>query len=208
MKIIALASQKGGVGKTTLAGHLSVEASKDPAEHVAILDTDPQGSLAAWWNVRKAETPIFIGADINNLSEQIEELKKQNVSMLFIDTPPAITASIKKVIDIADLVIIPTRPSPHDLRAVAGTVDLVDESNKKPPMIFIINGASIRAKITSQAAIALSQHGRVAPINIHHRIDFASSMTDGRTVSEIDDTSKSAQEIKGLWEYIRKLISK
>lgn len=206
MKIIALASQKGGVGKTTIAGHLSVEANKNPKEFVAIIDTDPQGSLSAWWNVRKDNTPIFIGADIDNLCNQIEELKKQKVTLLFIDTPPAITTSIKRVISVSDLIVIPTRPSPHDLRAIAGTVDLAEEDKK--PIVFVINGASIRARITSQAAVALSQHGRVAPITLHQRVDFASSMTDGRTVSEIDSSCKSAQEIKNLWDYIYGLMHK
>ena len=78
MKVIALASQKGGVGKTTLAGHLAVEASKDSKERVGIIDADPQGSLCAWWNMRKVDTPLFIGTQIDDLSNQIQEIKKQN----------------------------------------------------------------------------------------------------------------------------------
>ena len=206
MKIIAIASQKGGVGKTTIAGHLAVEASKKSEENVAIIDTDPQGSLSAWWNERKYKTPLFVGANIDNLSKQIEEIKREGITLIFIDTPPAITDSIKKVISISDLIIIPTRPSPHDLRAVASTVDLTETHNK--PLIFILNGANARAKITSQAAISLSQHGRVCPITLHHRVDFASSMTDGRTVSEIDYKSRSAEEIKETWKYIEKILRK
>lgn len=147
-----------------------------------------------------------MGANIDNLSNQMKEIEKQGISFLFIDTPPAITNSIKKVISISDIVIIPTRPSPHDLRAVARTVDLAEEENK--PIIFIINGASVRAKITSQAAIALSQHGRVCPTIIHHRVDFASSMTDGRSVSEINANCKSASEILDSWNYIKNMLRK
>lgn len=206
MKVIVVASQKGGVGKTTIVGHLGVEACRDKKEVVALIDTDPQGSLSSWWNVRGAETPFFASSSINNLPEQLCELKKQGISLVFIDTPPAITESIKKVVGVADLVVIPTRPSPHDLRAIAGTVDIVEEQKK--PMVFVINGASVRAKITSQAAIALSQHGRVSPTILHHRVDFASSMIDGRTVCELNASAKSAEEISSLWSYIRKYLNK
>ena len=70
MRIIAFASQKGGVGKTTLAGHLAVEAERQGVGPVALLDTDPQGSLAAWWNVRAAEVPVFVQGDLAKLKSQ------------------------------------------------------------------------------------------------------------------------------------------
>ena len=100
----------------------------------------------------------------------------------------------------ADLVLIPTRPSPHDLRAVGATIELVEQVGKR--MVFVINGAANRAKITGQAAIALSQHGTVAPSILAQRTDFAASMTDGRTVQELDPSSRSAAEIVELWKYV------
>lgn len=201
MRIIAFASQKGGVGKTTLAGHLAVEAERQGAGPVALLDTDPQGSLAAWWNVRKAEIPLFARAEIGNLSPQLAALARDGIKLVVIDTPPAITENIRAVVTAADLVLIPTRPSPHDLRAVGATVDLVATARK--PMVFIVNGAtSRRAKITADAAIALSQHGTVAPVTVHQRVDFAVSMIDGRTAGELDPTSNSAREITELWNYV------
>ena len=88
MRIIAFASQKGGVGKTTLAGHLAVEAERRGAGPVALLDTDPQGSLASWWNVRKAETPLFVRGELANLKDQLAELEAAGVGLVIIDTPP------------------------------------------------------------------------------------------------------------------------
>jgi chromosome partitioning protein len=206
MRIIAFASQKGGVGKTTLAGHLAVEAERQGAGPVALLDTDPQGSLASWWNVRKADTPLFVRGELANLRSQLNELEAAGVGLVIIDTPPAITENISAVVRQSDLVIIPTRPSPHDLRAVGATVDLVDGTGK--PMVFVVNGATTRAKITGDAAIALSQHGTVAPITVHHRIDFAVSMIDGRTVGELDGDSNSAREVTELWNYVNTRIGK
>lgn len=206
MRIVAFASQKGGVGKTTLAGHLAVEAERQGAGPVALLDTDPQGSLAAWWNARSAETPLFVRGELNNLAAQLAQLAAAGVGLVLIDTPPAITENILTVVRQADLVVIPTRPSPHDLRAVGATVDLVERSGK--PMVFVVNGATNRAKITGDAAIALSQHGTVAPVTLHHRVDFAVSMIDGRTAGELDRNSNSAREVTELWNYVNARISK
>jgi chromosome partitioning protein len=201
MRVIAIASQKGGSGKTTLAGHLAVQAERSGAGSVALIDTDPQGSLADWWNEREAPTPMFVHTSTQRLEQDIEQLQGLGIDLLFIDTPPAITATISDVIRVSDLVLIPTRPSPHDLRSVGRTVELVEAISK--PMVFVINAATPRARITSEAAIALSQHGTLAPSIIHQRVDFAASMIDGRTVMELDAISRSAKEIAKLWDYLK-----
>lgn len=200
MRTLVVASQKGGVGKTTIAGHLAVMAESKGAGPVALIDTDPQGSLSSWWNERKAETPAFATVDITNLSDHLKKLEKAGVKLAIIDTPPAVTETIRKVLAVADLVLIPTRPSPHDLRAVGSTVELVEAAGKR--MVFVINGAAQRAKITGEAAIALSQHGTVAPVTLYQRTDFAASMIDGRTAQEIDPASRSAGEVTDLWNYV------
>ncbi len=173
MQVISVVSQKGGSGKTTLTGHLAVQAERAGDGPVAIIDTDPQGSLSAWWNAREAETPVFSHAYLPNLRDCLEELRFSGVSLVVVDTPPAITGAIEGVIALSDHVIIPTRPSPHDLRAVGATVALARRHDK--PMVFVVNDASVRARITYEAAVALSQHGTVAPVTLHHRTDFASS---------------------------------
>jgi chromosome partitioning protein len=123
-----------------------------------------------------------------------------------IETPPAITMAIQTVIQVAELIVVPTRPSPHDLRAVGATVDLCDRAGK--PLIFVVNAATPKARITSEAAVALSQHGTVAPITVHHRTDFAASMIDGRTVMEVDPKGRSAAEVEALWVYVSDRLEK
>jgi chromosome partitioning protein len=206
MLVIALASQKGGSGKTTLSGHLAVEAEKAGAGPVALIDTDPQGSLAAWWNVRTEKTPAFAKVGVFDLQSAMEQLKSSGIKLVVIDTPPAITDAISHVISLADLILVPCRPSPHDLRSVGATADLADRHKKA--LIFIVNAATPRARITGEAAVALSQHGTVAPITIHHRVDFAASMVDGRTVGEVIPDSASAKEITELWIYIQDRLAR
>ena len=206
MHVLAFASQKGGSGKTTLAGHVAVQAERAGAGPVALIDTDPQASLADWWNARTAETPLFAQTIISQIDEDLEKMRAAGVSLVVIDTPPAITSMIKTVVQVADLIAIPTRPSPHDLRAAGATVDLVEECGK--PLVFVVNAATPRARITAEAAIALSQHGTVAPVTIHQRTEFAASMIDGRTVMELGPNSRSAQELEQLWDYLSGRLNK
>ena len=201
-----MASQKGGSGKTTLSGHLAVEAQMAGAGPVVLIDIDPQGSLADWWNEREAEYPAFAQTTVARLPADLAILRQQGFKLAVIDTPPAITMAIQSVIAVSELIVVPTRPSPHDLRAVGATVDLCERSGK--PLIFVVNGATPKAKITSEAAVALSQHGTVAPITLHHRTDFAASMIDGRTVMEVDPNGRSSQEVQSLWSYISDRLEK
>ena len=206
MHILVLASQKGGSGKTTLSGHLAVEAHNAGVGQVALIDTDPQGSLSHWWNARAAREPLFAKVGLLELGEALDHLSRSGVKLTVIDTPPAITESISSVVSHADLVILPTRPSPHDLRAVGATVDIADSHGR--PVLFVINAATPRARITGEAAVALSQHGTVAPVTVHHRVDFAASMVDGRTVGEVMAKSASAKEIRDLWIYVQDRLAR
>ncbi len=206
LRVLALASQKGGSGKTTLSGHLAVQAQRTGAGPVVLIDIDPQGSLADWWNEREAEFPAFAQTTVARLANDLQVLRQQGFKLAVIDTPPAITMAIQSVISVAELIVVPTRPSPHDLRAVGATVDLCERAGK--PLVFVVNAATPKAKITSEAAVALSQHGTVAPITLHHRTDYAAAMIDGRTVMEVDPESRSAAEIAALWRYVADRLEK
>ncbi len=200
MRVLAFASQKGGSGKTTLTGHLAVQAERAGHGPVVLIDIDPQGSLTDWWNERTDEDPAFAQTTVSRLAADLEILRQQGFKLAMIDTPPAITMAIQSVIQVAELIVVPTRPSPHDLRAVGATVDMCARAGK--PLIFVVNAATPKARITAEATLALSQHGTVAPTIIHQRTDFAVSMIDGRSVMELDPKSKSAAEIEALWTYV------
>lgn len=205
MKTVVLASQKGGAGKTTLAAHLAVAAESSGDGPCVLIDTDPQASLAHWWNGRKAETPAFAPATLKELATRLEALGQAGYAFAFIDTPPAITESIRAVVALADLVLIPTRPSPHDLRAVGRTVELATGAGR--PFTFAVTQAKPNTRLTVQAVAALSVHGVVAPAIVHDRVDYAASMIDGRTVVEIDPKGRSAAEVAELWTFVKERMA-
>ena len=190
MKTIVLSSLKGGSGKSTIVANLAVEASGK----VAIVDMDsPQGSLSHWWNARKAETPLFV-----------DTMAPTNIDYLFVDTPPQ--RPDMKTVQAADLVIIPVKPSPNDLRAVGDTLVVIERLQK--PFCFVITMAKTKTRIAMDTLQVLAQYGRVAPIMLGDRIDYAESMIDGLSVSELSAKSKSADEITKLWSYVSSLLRK
>lgn len=202
MKVIVVAAQKGGTGKTTLSGHLGVELSLRGFQTV-LVDTDPQGSLKSWWESREAEEPALMSANARELAESLPALKKQGYDIVIVDTPPQVNELIKGIVDLADLVVIPAKPSSHDLRAVTKTVELVAGSKKE--MIFVLNEVRPRTRLEGQAIAAMSQHGKVSPI-VYDRQDFVSSMTDGRTARELRPNGKAAQEIEALCSYLMEQV--
>ena len=200
MKIIAVASQKGGCGKTTIAAHLAVRAGMVGQGPAVLIDTDPQHSLTEWWQARADDSLALATVKLDDLPGSLATLRSQGAAVAIIDTPPALTASIERVIALADLVLIPARPSPHDLRAIGATVEMTRRAGK--PFVFVVNGAAPRANITAEAVAALSEHGRVAPVIMYQRTEWAASMIDGRTVMEAAPASRSAQEIAELWKCV------
>ena len=201
MKVLTLASRKGGSGKTTLAGHLAVQAEMDGRGRVGLIDVDPQGSMSEWWNARAAATPVYVQTGLHRVVDDVERMRDAGLDLLVLDTPPSLSQTVSDIVAISDLVLVPVRPSPHDLRSVGTTVGLIEHLGK--PLIFVINGAAPRARITREAVEALSQHGPLAPTIIHQRVDFAASMIDGRTVMELSSKSRSSLEIAELWSYVK-----
>lgn len=206
MRTIVVANQKGGAGKTTLAGHLAVAAEAAGAGPVVLIDMDPQGSLADWWNARAAESPRFARPAESALPAALRELEAAGVALVIVDTPPQVGPLIQSAINCADLVVVPTRPSPHDLRAVPATVGMVERAGCR--MVFVVNAATKRARLTGQTAIELSQHGTVAPVMVHQRQDYAAAMIDGHAAQELDPEGAASEEITALWQYVASQLRK
>ena len=154
MKTIVITSQKGGSGKTTLAAHLSVEAERAGDAPAWLIDTDEQGTLSQWHERREHETPQRAEMPFTRLAEGLANMAARGAAYCFIDTAPTISAQSATIIKLADLVLIPVRPSPADLWAVSETVALVKDAGK--PFLFVITQAKSQATITAQTVAALS----------------------------------------------------
>lgn len=199
MLTIVIASRKGGSAKSMLARHIAVEALRSNAGKVAMIDVDPMKGLTQWWEARSAPEPLLIDSS-TGLPAAFATAIRMEVSILIIDTPPSIGDIVSEAINLSDIVLVPVQPSSDDLRAVGSTVELAKKSRK--PLVFVITRTKPRARLTGQAAILLSQHGTVAPIQIADRTIYAASGTDGRTAPELDAVGEAAKEIAGLWDYV------
>lgn len=200
MQIITVTAFKGGCGKSTLAAHLAVELQRLGYGPIALIDTDPQGSLSDWWSLRQAVEPRFAWVNAPQLAAYLDFLPADGITLTLLDTPPALESIITAAIAVCDLAVVPVRPSPNDLQAVMATVERLAKAGKD--FLFVLNAATPRSNIVRTAMQTLAQYGQVAPIILHNRIDVAVSMSDGRTAGEHKRTSKSAQEITALAAYI------
>lgn len=202
METILIAAQKGGAGKTTLARNLSVAAALD-GRKVLCLDLDPQGSLRGWWESREAETPAMLDRDpVPHALRATLNAAQPHFDLCIIDTPPAAPEWLSEALSAADLVLIPVRPSPDDLRAVGATIAAVNAA--KVPFAFALSQTP-RARITEEAARVLAQHGRVAPVNIAQRVAYAETGATGQGVSETTD-EKAGAEIAAVWNYVKGIL--
>jgi len=201
MKTIVISSQKGGSGKTTLAAHLAVEVERSGSGTAWLIDTDKQATLTLWHERREEDSPQRLEVPFLRLAAGLETIAANGAAYCFIDTAPTISEQSGVILKLADLVLIPVRPSPADLWAVSETVALVKEAGK--PFLFVITQAKPQATITAQAVAALSGHGRVAQAFIADRVPYAVAMTGGRTAPEIAAKSPAANEITALWQDVK-----
>ena len=203
MKTILIAAQKGGSGKTTLARNLSVAAVQD-GRNVLCLDLDPQSSLRGWWESREAEAPFMLDRDPRPdvLRASLAAAQKR-FDLCIIDTPPAASEWLREAFGAADLVLIPVRPSPDDLRSIGTTLAAVNGSGM--PFAFVLSQTP-RARITEEAARVLAQHGRLAPVNIAQRVAYAETGATGRGVTETKD-KKAGAEIAAVWDYVKGILN-
>lgn len=203
MKVIVAASQKGGSGKTTLVRNLAVAAEARFAP-VVMLDTDPQGSLTSWYNRRTAETPQLAHLGGQAIGNVLGQLREAGAGLAVVDTPPSVHPFVRELIDAADLVLVPVRPSPDDLGAIGPTLELIAVDR---PFAFVITQAKARTRLAAEALRVLAEHGRVAPAVIHDRADYPVAAVTGLAVTEAAPSGKAASEIVELLGFVERQLA-
>jgi len=205
MKTLAILSQKGGTGKTTLALHLAVAAER-AGFPVAVLDLDPQSSATGWKDTRANETPSVTSIQASRLSQARDLADKSGAALVIIDSAPHSADAAVAAAEAADMVLTPCRPGILDLRAIATTARIVKLVGR--PGYVVLNHAPPRApRLIEDALDAARQHGlAVAPVVIHQRSAFAHSLTSGQTAQEYEPDGKAAEEITALFEWVSKII--
>lgn len=207
MKTIALIAQKGGTGKTTVALSLAVAALQAKAVSV-IIDLDPQASACNWGDRRGLESPVIIDAQAARLANALAKAAEAGVDLVIIDTPARSEQAALAAAKAADLVVIPCRPQVYDLETIPNSRDLVALAGEKP-MLVILNAVPSRGNRHEEAAQAVKAFGvPVCPVTIGNRAAFGDAAALGKTVLEYEPSSKSAEEVRLVYKYISKLLSK
>lgn len=209
MKTIALVTQKGGAGKTTLAIMLAVIAAES-GETVIALDLDPQGSLAAWSDDRKAEFPHVDRLDDDRLARLpaiLEGLAGAGMTLAILDCPGIANTATNSAIRAADLCLLPTRPTRLDIRAAKPTVQAL--LGLKRPFAFVLNQCPPGPRNTraTEAAEGLHMMGVLAEPFLASRADFQDAVSCGLGVTEYAPNGKAADEVRQLWGWIRKRLN-
>lgn len=201
--IISVQNQKGGVGKTTLAIHISHALKlQKKTNRILLIDADPQGSARDWSAARQSEPPFsVIAIDRPVLHREIPAIV-ENYDHIIIDGPPRASELARSAISAADLVLIPVQPSPYDVWAAQEIIGLIQEASvfkENLKSAFAINRKIVNTAIGRDVIDALTNFNTpILKSQICQRVAFAESAATGQTVLETSPKSAAAKEIKAI----------
>ena len=200
-KAITVAQQKGGAGKSTVTAQLAV-AYALAGRRVGIVDIDPQGSLAMWFQVRQALVDAkgggitFVQASGWRLSGELDRLKR-SLDLILVDSPPHAETDVRIAVRAADLILVPMQPTPLDLWATQPTLEMARK--EKSRAVVVLNRAPSKGKLVEAVRTKIAQADLpVAATVLGNRVAFAASMMEGKGVVESNPRHAATWEIKAL----------
>jgi chromosome partitioning protein len=201
MKVLAIISQKGGAGKTTLALSLAVAAQK-AGQSVLVVDLDQQVTAARWGDRRGDDGPVVTSAQAARLPQILKAAEQQGADLVVIDTPPRVEQALLVAAKAADLVLIPCQPAINDLETIPATMELLRVAGS-PPAIVVLNGVPARGVRREQAEHVVRDMGlTLAPVTLGHRTAFPDAAALGRAPLEYDPHGKAAAEVEELYVFM------
>jgi len=206
MPTIAIVSQKGGAGKTTLAIHLAA-AAQAAGRVTLIVDTDPQATASQWSHWREGRPPEVIDCGAPGLlARKIGQAVELGAEFVVIDTPPHAEAMAREACRIADLLLIPCRPRTFDLTAARTTADLA-RATGKPAFVVFVAGPPKASVLYAEAAEVIEAAGLpVAPVMLPERADFHHGTGSGQTAQEYAPAGKAAADVAALWRWTEQQV--
>lgn len=201
MKVFSFVTQKGGSGKTTLALNCAVAAMLEKNK-VVIFDMDEQGTAESWYQDRENGNPPLVRVQSNELEKALAGAKSKGFDTVLIDTAGRDDAGVNAAIRFSDFCILPCRPTPADMKATPATVETIRRLGK--PAAFVLTQTLPRSYRIREAMNGLSVLGMVSPVNIVTRNVYQDAQGAGLGVMEYEPDGKAAQEIKALWDWLKK----
>src|SRR5262249_7891435 len=200
MKTVAILSQKGGAGKTTIAIHLAV-AAEQRGVRSAVFDLDPQASATSWADRRSNPIPAVVAAQPPRLANLLAQAETQAADLVLIDSAPNADNASLAAARVADLILVPCRPSAFDLDAIGTTLNLASIAGK--PAWVVLNAVPPHGKLGIEATAALGHGGvQVVPCSLHHLVAYSHAVNDGHTAQEYDPRGRAAAEVSALFLWL------
>lgn len=209
LKVICVASAKGGAGKSTLALNLAALAA-ETGEPTLIVDLDPQASAVDWRKVRTAEAPWprVAAGDVETLPALLAAARGEGIGLVVLDTPPQNTRKMFAAIELANLTIVPIRPSVLDIRSAGRTLRKLRAYRRR--YAVVLNACPItsrgEARAVRESREALAPHP-ILPFCISQRVAFQHALIDGRAAHEYEPEGKAAAEMRSVVEWARRTLA-
>jgi chromosome partitioning protein len=203
MKILAVISQKGGVGKTTLATALAV-AAEQAGQTTTILDLDEQATASFWGDIRTAPEPYVHHAAVPLLPRDLAKARGAGVDLVILDCAPK-HADARAVSEEADFVLIPTKPDIFDIRSMRSTVQVMQSFGKRFGVVLTFCPPTGPEVLDARAAVE-AMGAEIAPVEMGLRKAYARAQQEGLAAQEFEPEGKAAYEIKSLYSYIHKAL--